>query len=87
MSTVEITLPDDLERFVRKQIESGIFVDAGEVLREGLRRLIADTELRHQDRLEALQQALRPGLEDIAAGRTSDRTVADFMRDAAKPQR
>jgi antitoxin ParD1/3/4 len=87
MSTIEIALPDDLEKFVRQQVESGGFADAAAVLREGLRRLIADTELQHQDRLNALRQALRPGLDDIAAGRLSERTVGDFMKDASKRRR
>jgi putative addiction module CopG family antidote len=85
MSTV--TIPDDLELFVRQQVESGSYASAADVVADALRVLAAEVELSEQDRLDALRQALKPGLEDITSGRLSDRTVADFMRDAKSPRR
>ncbi|MGH6949955.1 MAG: type II toxin-antitoxin system ParD family antitoxin, partial [Vitreimonas sp.] len=82
MSTLEIALPEDLERFVRQQIESGAYSSAADVIGDALRRLAAEGELTHQQRLDLLRQALQPGLEDIAANRLSDRTADDFLRDA-----
>ena len=82
MTNIELALPDELDRFVRKQVASGAYASATEVVADALRRLAAEAELQAQDRLELLRQALRPGLDDIAAGRLSDRGVRDFMQDA-----
>jgi putative addiction module CopG family antidote len=84
MTHVSVALPDELDEFVRQQIESGAFASADDVVIEALRRLAADAELSDQDRLEVLRHALKPGLADIASGRLSDRATTDFLRDAKR---
>ncbi|MGD9965488.1 MAG: type II toxin-antitoxin system ParD family antitoxin [Hyphomonadaceae bacterium] len=83
---MEIALPDDLEQFIRQQVDSGVYANAAAVIDDALRRLAAERELSYQARIDLLRQALQPGLNDIAAGRVSDRSVGDFMRDAAAPR-
>lgn len=87
MSTVQIALPDELNDFIRHQVESGAYATTDEVVADAVRRLAFEAELSEQDRLAALREALKPGLEDIAAGRLSDRTAADFIRDAESRRR
>jgi antitoxin ParD1/3/4 len=82
MTTLEIPLPADLDRFIREQVESGAYADASAVVRDALRRLAADAEFPYEAKLAQLREALRPGLDDIAAGRLSDRTIDEIMRDA-----
>ena len=58
-----IALGSHFETFIRKQLQSGCFNNASEVVRAAL-RLLEERELRHQTELQALRA-------DIAAGKAS----------------
>lgn len=87
MTTMEIDLPDDLGAFVRQQVASGAYASAADVVADAIRRLALDADLTEQERISLIRQALQPGLDDIRAGRVSDRSVDDFMRDAKTRRR
>jgi antitoxin ParD1/3/4 len=55
-----VNLTEELERFVRTQVESGRYEDASEVVRAGLRNLERE-EQEHQQRLMALRAAIDEG--------------------------
>lgn len=57
------SLGTHFEKFVRRQLDSGRFASASEVVREGL-RLMEERDAERQARLEALRA-------EIARGRTS----------------
>lgn len=82
MSKIEVTLPDDLANFVQEQVEAGLYLDAGEVVRDAVRRRMARAEEDYQAKFAALKEALKPGLEDIAAGRISRRTMDEIVAEA-----
>ena len=67
--TMTIRLPADLEATVRRNVESGHFSDATEVLREAL-RLLDDAE---QQRA-ALWAALQVGIDQADRGETDEWT-------------
>ncbi len=61
--TMTVDLGPKLEQFVLEMIETGRYRSKSEVLREGLRLV--------QDREATLDAALKVGLDDVAAGRTT----------------
>lgn len=69
MATTSMSLGPHFEGFIKKQIASGRYKNASEVVRDGLRTL----ETR-EEKLEALKAAIQPGID--AANR--DEFVEDF---------
>lgn len=79
MSKLVVDLPPPLETFVNDLVAEGHYADAGEVVRDAVRRLAADSDPEYAARLGALREALRPGLEDAAAGRFAEGAMEDFI--------
>jgi len=69
MSARNVNLTARLAEFVDRNVASGRFQNASEVVREGL-RLLEHRQLEDELKLEALRQAIALGREDAAAGRT-----------------
>ncbi len=59
---MNVSLTDQLERFVSEQVRAGRYQSASEVVREGLRLLAARDEA-DRLKLEALRKMIREGLE------------------------
>ena len=70
MATLNISLPDLLEAWVEDRVKSGSYTDAGDYVRDLVRR--------DRDERQALIDALIEGEE---SGR-SDRTVSEIVADA-----
>lgn len=68
MSTRNITLTARLDRFVKEQVESGKYKDAGEVLRAGLRLLEQQSQIEEQ-KLALLKQLATESFETLDQGR------------------
>jgi antitoxin ParD1/3/4 len=66
---MHVSLTPKLEDLVREKVESGLYNNASEVIREAL-RLMHDFDAVQQLKLERLREALRVGDEDLAAGRS-----------------
>jgi len=62
-----VNLTDDLAQFVDQQVESGRHQDAGDVMREALRRYSTDIAL-ETERIGAIREVIREGREAIASG-------------------
>jgi antitoxin ParD1/3/4 len=60
--TMNVSLTPELERFVNDKVKSGLYSSASEVVREGLRRLREEDELREL-KLAELRRDIRQGLE------------------------
>jgi antitoxin ParD1/3/4 len=67
MPTRNVVLTDHQAQYVEQLVSSGHYQNASEVLREGL-RLVERRESLDEMRLLALREAVRVGVEDIAAG-------------------
>jgi antitoxin ParD1/3/4 len=65
---MHVSLTPKLEELVREKVESGLYNNASEVIREAL-RLMEDREELRQLKLDRLRQELTDGEADIAAGR------------------
>jgi len=59
---MNISLTEQLEKFINDQVASGAYQTASEVVRDGL-RLLADRRKAEELKLEALRAAVRDGLD------------------------
>ena len=62
MPTMNVSLPQALAEFVEKEVSSGSYSTASEVVRDGL-RLLEDRERQREAKIAALRDAIREGLE------------------------
>jgi antitoxin ParD1/3/4 len=76
---MNVYLGPELDRFVGKLIKSGLYQSQSEVLREALRLLKRQEQLR-QIELEELRTKVREGIRDIEAGRFTDLDDTTFDR-------
>lgn len=65
--TLNISLTPQLEEMVRQKVASGLYNSASEVVREALRLMEAQDQLR-AIKLEQLRQDIREGLDSGSAG-------------------
>ncbi|HZO93465.1 MAG TPA: type II toxin-antitoxin system ParD family antitoxin [Candidatus Baltobacteraceae bacterium] len=78
---MNVSLPDDLDDFVKEQTASGGYGNQSDVVRDGLRLL---RERAHK--LAVLRRLLAEGQADIDAGRTEPMTD-EFVRGVAERAR
>jgi antitoxin ParD1/3/4 len=71
----QISLTPELEELVRRKVESDLYGDAGEVIREALRLLAARDEL-HRLKLKLLRAGLKAGER---SGRVEDFSMDELM--------
>lgn len=66
---MHVSLTPKLEELVREKVDSGLYNNASEVVREALRLMQEHDEIRHL-KLERLRDELAKGEADLAAGRS-----------------
>jgi antitoxin ParD1/3/4 len=77
MPTMNVSLTNELAKFVADEIQEGEYASASEVVRDGLRRLLRDKAIR-AEKLAILRQAVQVGLDDVEAGRIYAGTINDI---------
>ena len=78
-SPMQVTLPSNLETFVRKRMHTLGCEDAGEVVRDAL--LLLQRQEEREQKEARLRQALQEGFDDIAAGRVTTVKVGKELSD------
>jgi antitoxin ParD1/3/4 len=68
MPTRNINLTEHFDQFVERQVSSGRYSNASEIVREGL-RLLEVQEQERQAKLRALRRAAREGFDEIDQGK------------------
>jgi len=64
---MDISLTPELEELVNEKVKSGVYASANEVIREGLRLLQEQEELRKIER-ENLKHEIEKGIEELDRG-------------------
>lgn len=79
---MHVSLTPKLEELVRQKVESGLYNNASEVIREAL-RIMAEHDEVYQLKLKNLRDALAAGEADVAAGRvveiSGDKELNEFF--------
>lgn len=70
---MNVSLTKELENFVNELVASGMYYSASEVVRDGLRLLKEQEELK-KIRLNELKAEIMLGVEDLKAGRSKSFT-------------
>ena len=86
MPTMNISITAEVASFVEAEVASGRYASASELVRESLRLLQREKEV-EQEKLIILRRAVQEGLDDLAAGRLSDLTVADIREEVLAEER
>ncbi len=68
---MHVSLTDRLEAWIREKVESGLYNNASEVVREALRAKM-QAEMREAEKLEILKAELEKGMADVRAGRVRE---------------
>jgi len=68
---MKVELNPAFEKIVREKVESGLYHDAEEVVRDALRLLDRQDRI-DEEKLEALRAAVQLGIEDVEAGRYTE---------------
>lgn len=78
---MNVSLTPELEHLVQEKVASGMYHSASEVIREGLRLLKEQDDIR-QYRLEQLRKEIAVGLKDLQEGRSRvlDETVLEGIK-------
>tara|TARA_B100000315_G_C14452135_1_gene529640 strand:- start:451 stop:711 length:261 start_codon:yes stop_codon:yes gene_type:complete len=72
---MNVSLTTELERFIAEKVKSGMYQSASEVVREGLRLLRQNDQLR-AERLKNLRQDIQIGLDQLDSGEIVDGEAA-----------
>jgi len=70
---MHVSLTPRLDELVRRKVESGLYNNASEVIREALRLMAQHDEIQ-QLKLNQLREALAVGQADVDAGRVTEIT-------------
>ena len=68
---MNVSLTPEIEEFIKKQVESGRYVAASEVVRDAM-RMFMDSEEIWLKRLEKLRQMIQVGLDQLDRGEFID---------------
>ena len=66
---MQLQVPPDMEQFVQQCVDSGRYITAGEVLRDGL-ALLQDREYLRERKLESLRKDIQAGIDQADRGET-----------------
>ncbi len=83
MATMNVSLPADMVDFVENEVAEGGYASSSEVVRDALRLLQHDKSL-EDEKLAILRREINIGLEDVAAGRFSAKTVSDIAEEVRR---
>jgi antitoxin ParD1/3/4 len=86
MGTMNVSLPKELITFVEREIASGEYSTASEVVRDGLRVLLREKSLR-EDKAAILRREIGKGIDDARAGRYSKRSITAIAAAVRGPKR
>jgi antitoxin ParD1/3/4 len=77
---MHVSLTPKLEELIREKVESGLYNNASEVVREALRLMQEHDEVRRL-KLERLREELAKGEADLAAGRITTLSGDDEIQE------
>jgi antitoxin ParD1/3/4 len=83
MPTMNVSLTDEMAKYVEAEVASGDYVSASEVVRDALRTLKHAREMEEEE-LRILREEVRLGIEAADRGEFSDRTLDEIYQAALR---
>lgn len=85
MPAMNVSLTPELMHLVHSKVESGLYNNASEVIREAIRQMDANAELLYELKLAHLKAALAKGMRQAKAGEvvecSLDEIIAELDRE------
>lgn len=78
---MHVSLTPELEAKIRSKVESGLYNNASEVIREALRYMEQNQELIIQLKLDRLRADVAIGADQAEKGEFSQRTIREIVSD------
>ena len=78
-TTMNISLTPELAKMIQDKVDSGMFSNASEVVRDALRSKQEHADYIYEIKLERLKAALAPGLEQADRGEYKELTAQDII--------
>jgi antitoxin ParD1/3/4 len=75
---MNVSLPAALAEFVEKEVASGQYSTASEVVRDGL-RILQRERAAHEERLAILRREIQIARDEVDAGQFSEASVMDIL--------
>jgi antitoxin ParD1/3/4 len=82
---MEVTLAPDIQEMVQRQIDTGRYPTADDVLREAM-RLLSQRDAERRCRLEELRAEIAIGLADIERGDVADLDIEAIIAEGRRRQ-
>jgi antitoxin ParD1/3/4 len=83
MTTINVNLTDEMAAFVERELASGDYASASELVREGLRLLRREHEMEAL-KLEVLRREIDVGLAQAERGEFSERSAREIAGDVLR---
>lgn len=83
MPTMNVSLTDEMVKFVETQVAGGDYVSASEVVRDALRVLKHEREMEAEE-LRILREEIQIGIDAADRGEFSERTLEDMFQAALR---
>ena len=78
MPTMNVSLPAALAEFVEREVASGAYSTASEVVRDGLRLLRREKDV-YEEKREILRREIQAARDEVDAGQFSEESVMDIL--------
>lgn len=79
MTSMNVSLTPELIHIVQQKVESGLYNNASEVIREAIRQLDTNAKLLYELQLSRLRDALTPGIKQAQSGELTDYTIDQLI--------
>ena len=86
MATMNVSLSEEFVAFVERQVSSGEYATASEVVRDAL-RLLRREAAAHDEKLAILRREVGIGVAQAHAGKLSRRSIADIAEELGAADR
>ena len=81
MPAMNVSLTPELMHIIQAKVESGLYNNASEVVREAIRQMDTYAELMYEFRLARLKEALAEGGRQAEAGEGKELALHDILND------
>lgn len=81
---MHISLTPELEHIVKSKVQTGMYNNASEVVREALRFMETHAELIYQMKVDRLRAKLAIGAEQADRGEFVDQTITEIIEEARR---
>lgn len=86
MPTMNVSLTEDMVKFVEAEVSSGDYVSASEVVRDALRAFRHDKEV-EEAKLRILREEVAKGIEAADRGEFSERSIDEILEEVLREHR